>query len=316
MMDAPLTRRKPSSRRAAWLLSPLLLPAAQAHPLAAAAPAGPALPWSFEPWVVACLLASALLYALGLRRLWAHAGRGRGIGAAALAAFAAGWLTLALALVSPLDALAARLFAAHMLQHELLMMLAAPLLVLGRPLVAWTWALPPAARRAAGACTRHPAFRRPWRAITSPAGAGLLHALALWAWHVPALFDAALANEGVHALQHASFLGTALLFWWSVLGSAGRDRAADGLALASLLATMLHTGALGALLTVAASPWYPGYAGLGAAFGLGALEDQQLGGVVMWVPAGFGYLAAAVWLGARLLAPAPRAGLAALRREA
>ena len=302
-------RRNDKAVLALLLLSPS---AARAHAAAAH------LSWSFEPWVIACLGISALLYALGLRRLWSHAGAGRGIGGRQVTAFAAGWLTLVAALLSPLDALGAQLFSAHMVQHELLMVVAAPLLVLGRPLVAWTWALPMAARRGAGVWTRHAAWARPWQAITSPLGAWLLHALALWVWHVPALFDAALANEAVHALQHASFLIGALLFWWSVLGRT--PRRAYGAELLSLFTTLLHTAALGALLALAGSPWYAAYFGRTGAFGLSALEDQQLGGLVMWMPAGFGYLAAALVLMARLLADkagtgaAPRRGPQAVRR--
>ena len=301
-------RRNGGVLLALWLLG---LPAAQAHE-AAAAP----FAWSFEPWVLACLGISALLYVLGLRRLWSHAGAARGVGAWPAAAFAAGWLTLVAALVSPLDALGARLFSAHMVQHELLMVVAAPLLVLGRPLVAWTWALPMAARRGVGAWTRHPLWSRPWRAITAPLGAWLLHALALWVWHVPALFDAALADAAVHALQHASFLAGALVFWWSVLGRTAPH--ACGAAVASLFTTLLHTAALGALLSLAAAPWYAAYADGAAGFGLTALEDQQLGGLVMWMPAGFGYLVAALVLVARLLADkagaAAQAGAAAAPR--
>jgi putative membrane protein len=110
----------------------------------------------------------------------------------------------------------------------------------------------------------------------------------------------------VHALQHASFLGTALLFWWSVLG-----REAPGLALASLFTTMLHTGALGALLALSSSPWYAPYIGATAAYGLTPLEDQQLGGLVMWIPAGFAYLGAGLALAARLLNGARTPPLAA-----
>ena len=304
--------RRRNDKAVAILL--LLTPfAAQAHDLERAAPLGS---WSFEPWVLACLGVSVLLYALGLRRLWAHAGAGRGIGLRQASAFAAGWLTLVAALVSPLDALGAQLFSAHMVQHELLMVVAAPLLVLGRPLVAWTWALPMPARRGAGSWARHPSWARPWQAMTSPPGAWLLHALALWVWHVPALFDAALANEAVHALQHASFLIGALLFWWSVLGHTAHR--AYGAELLSLFTTLLHTAALGALLALAGSPWYAAYIGRTGAFGFSALEDQQLGGLVMWMPAGFGYLAAALVRMARLLADkavaAPRRGPQAMRR--
>jgi putative membrane protein len=300
-------RRNDGAALALCLLCPLT---ARAHDVGRTA----FEPWSFEPWVVACLAISALLYALGLRRLWRRAGAARGIGGWHAAAFGAGWLTLAAALLSPLDALGAQLFSAHMVQHELLMVVAAPLLVLGRPLAAWTWALPMTARRSVGAWTRHPLWARPWHAITAPLGAWLLHALALWAWHVPALFDAALANEAVHALQHASFLVGALLFWWSVLGA----RRAYAAGLLSLFTTLLHTAALGALLALAASPWYAAYLGRTSAFGLSPLEDQQLGGMVMWMPAGFGYLAAALVLMARLLArqarAAPHPALPAVRR--
>src|SRR5207253_813762 len=108
------------------------------------------LPWSFEPWVLACLAISAGLYATGVVRLWRHAGIGRGIGTLAVTAFAAGWWVLGVALVSPLDPLGGRLFSAHMVQHELLMVVAAPLLVLGRPLAAWAWALPAGWRQPVG----------------------------------------------------------------------------------------------------------------------------------------------------------------------
>jgi len=100
------------------------------------------------------------------------------------------------------------------------------------------------------------------------------------------------ASEAVHALQHATFLASALCFWWSVSARAAR---ADAVALASLFTTMLHTGALGALLTFARAPWYAHYLDA-AAFGLTGLEDQQLGGMVMWVPGGLAYVVAGLAL--------------------
>jgi putative membrane protein len=257
--------------------------------------------WSFEPWVVAPLALSATLYALGVARLWRHAGGLRGIGRRQAAAFAAGWVVLVIALVSPLDALGASLFSAHMVQHELLMVVVAPLMVLGRPLAAWAWAFAPAQRQAIGRGLRVRWWASVWAWLTDPLAAWVLHALALWLWHVPRFFDAALANEGWHALQHASFLGTALLFWWAVLGRDARSRQNSGFALAYLFTTMLHTSALGALLTLAPTPWYEGYATTTALFGLGPLEDQQLGGLVMWIPGGFAYVAAGLVMVARLL---------------
>jgi putative membrane protein len=259
------------------------------------------LRWNLEPWLVWLLLLSIVLYGVGIARLWRHAGVTRGISGWQAAAFAGGWLALLAALVSPLDRLGALLFSAHMVQHEVLMIIAAPLLVLGRPLAAWTWAFAPPHRRLAGRATRSTHFARAWRAITQPLAAWALHALALWIWHVPNLFEAALHSEGIHVLQHASFLATALLFWWAVLGADPRSRG-NGFAIAYLFTTMLHTGALGALLALAPAPWYPSYAASTGALGLDPIGDQQLGGLVMWVPGSFAYLIGGLVVVARLLA--------------
>ena len=282
---------------------------AAAHPLDAAA-TGPSLDyWSFEPWVVACLGLSAALYVVGVVRLWRHAGAGRGVPTPRALAFGAGWLVTAAALVGPLDALGSQLFSAHMLQHEALMVVAAPLFVIGRPLGAWAWAMPMAWRRAIGRFFHHRAWRTPWLVVTGPFAAWLVHALALWLWHIPAWFEAALADEAIHALQHASFLAGALLYWWSVFGlGPQRNR---GAAMASLFTTMIHTGALGALLTLSPVAWYPSYAGRTLAFGLDPLEDQQLGGLVMWIPAGFAYVACGLATAAQWLQRHDRLGHAA-----
>lgn len=281
-------------RTAAGIAAALAASAARSHPLPPGTLDDSPVTWSFEPWVMACLAASAALYALGVARLWRRAGAGRGVRFAQAAAFAGGWLMLVAALVSPLDALGARLFSAHMLQHELLMVVAAPLLVLARPLSAWTWALPAAWRRRVGAATRHGAWRSTWSALTRPLSAWSLHAIALWGWHLPGAFDAALSNAGVHAVQHLSFLGTALLFWWTTLGAATRrDR---GAAVASLFTTMIHTGALGALMSLSPLLWYWPYARTSATLGMDPLADQQLGGLIMWIPAGLAYLMAALWI--------------------
>src|SRR5665213_2397763 len=285
---------------------------ATAHSLHAHPHAVRALPWSFEPWVLCCLGVSAGLYALGLVRLWRRAGAGRGVHRVQVLAYAAGWLVLVVALVSPLDPLDSQLFSAHMIQHELLMIVAAPLLVVGRPLAVWAWALPFQWRRAVGHFFHAPAWRGPWLFVTGPFVAWVLHALALWIWHVPFLFDAALANEGVHTLQHATFFLTALVFWWSILGAATRKE--RGIALLSLFTTMVHTGALGALLTLAKTPWYPSYFQTAPIYGLDAVEHQELGGLIMWVPAGFVYIACGVALASRWLEPSGRgSGRLALR---
>ena len=257
-----------------------------------------------EPWAVVCLAGGLALYAVGIARLWKRAGRGRGISQVECARFAAGWIVLAAALLPPLDALSDRSFALHMVQHELLMVVAAPLFVLARPLEAWTWALAPTWRSALARLSRVGIVTRTWDAAVAPTGAFAIHAIALWAWHLPILFQLALDDTAVHALQHACFFASALCFWRSVL--ARESRAQDGAAMASLFATMLHTSALGALLTFAISPWYPAYAAV-AGGRLTPLEDQQLGGLVMWVPGGMAYIVAALALAMRWLRrePAP-----------
>jgi len=204
-----------------------------------------------------------------------------------------------------------------MVQHELLMIVAAPLFVLARPLGIWSWGLPRPLRHAVGWLLHRTAWRTGWRCITAPLAAWTLHAAALWVWHVPRFFEAALASEAVHALQHIAFLVTALLFWWSVLGAT--TRRAQGIGLLSLFATMVHSGALGALLALSNVTWYASYANTAGLFGLTALEDQQLGGLVMWVPTGLIYVAAGLAIAARwLAAPTPSARVSrrpVVRRE-
>jgi cytochrome c oxidase assembly factor CtaG len=259
--------------------------------------------WTWSPAITIPLVVTLALYVVGTRALWARAGRGHGVRGAQVAAFLAGWLALVVALVSPLHALGESLFSAHMAQHELLMTVAAPLLVLGHPLVPALFALPASSRRRASGWTKAPWFRHAWSVITRPSVAFALHAIAIWGWHLPSLYAATLDNDLIHTLQHVSVLGTALLFWWTVLrpGWAGR-----GLALLSLFGTMLHTGALGALLTVSASVWYKPYAATTAAWGLTPLADQQLGGLIMWIPGGVAYLVAALALLANSLRESER----------
>jgi putative membrane protein len=240
----------------------------------------------FEGLLVAILLVGALGYLRGLTRLWKKAGVGRGVRTAEAACFVVGWSALAASLLGPLDQMADRSFALHMTQHETLMVLAAPLIVLGRPLEVWNWGFVSAARRFMVRMQRSATLRRLFAWTVTSLGAWSLHATALWVWHIPFLFNTALEHPLLHILQHACFFGTALAYWWSVVG--GRTRTPTATSIASLFTTMLHTSALGALLTFAPSPWYT--TGGAGAFGLSALEDQQLGGLIMWVPGGLAYM--------------------------
>lgn len=257
--------------------------------------------WTWDPVTLYLLVLSGVLYAAGLARLWRRAGPGRGIRRWQAACFAGGWLALVLALVSPVDALGEILFSAHMAQHELLILVAAPLMVLGRPLAPFLWALPRPAREELGEWSRAPAFAAAWRGLTAPPAVFVLHGLALWIWHLPALYQATLGDDFVHALQHLSFFLSASLFWWSLIH--GRfGRLSYGAAVIYVFATSLHSGILGALLTFAPRLWYPIYQVRTSQWGLSPLEDQQLAGLVMWVPAGVLFLLLglglfAAWLG-------------------
>lgn len=250
----------------------------------------PYLAWTFDPWIVVPLVAAGVAYAAGTIRLWLRIGfrsvrLGQGI------AYAAGWASLALALVSPLHWLGERVFTFHMIEHEIVMTVAAPLIVLARPIGALLWGVPETVRHGIGSLIQHAWLRRLWDVASRGRNATILHGVAIWAWHAPALFDAAVTNVVVHRLQHLSFFVTAVLFWWAVM-----RRSDFGVGAFHLFVTMLHTSALGALMALAPRVLYGEQTLHSAEWGLTPLEDQQLAGVVMWVPAGTVYAGAALAL--------------------
>ncbi len=252
--------------------------------------------WSLEPLELAGLALAAAGYLVGMRRLWRRSGPGRRRHARNAAAFAVGFLALVVALISPLDALGSALFSAHMLQHVVLMVVAAPLLVLARPLAPWLWALPPAWRRRVARALGSGPLRGAWRRLTHPVVAWTLHAAALWGWHAPPLFQATIRSDAVHLAQHASFFLTALLFWWVPIHRLGGAAVARAAGIPYIFTTAIHGSVLSALLTFSTTPWFPAYERTAASWGLTALEDQQLGGLIMWVPVGVVYVVAAIAL--------------------
>ncbi|MGH2524657.1 MAG: cytochrome c oxidase assembly protein, partial [Anaerolineales bacterium] len=182
-----------------------------------------------------------------------------------------------------------------MAQHMLLILVAAPLLVLGTPLSPFLLALPAPARTVLGRWWKRTSWARmAWHTLTQPVVVWALHTLALWLWHAPGPYQAALGNESLHALEHFSFLSTALLFWWAVARTPGRRTAGQGVSTLYLFTMALQSGLLGVLITFAPQPWYPAYAATTPAWNLTPLEDQQLAGVIMWIPAGVVYLIAAL----------------------
>lgn len=251
-------------------------------------------PWSFEPGIWIGLTLTGWWYARGVRRLW-KVKVGRGIERWEAICYAGGWIALVIALASPLHPLGSVLFSAHMTQHEILMLVAAPLLVLGQPLIAFLKALPGNWSHEIVRVSHAGPGNRILHFLANPLAAWVIHAVALWIWHLPVLFQATLHNEWIHAFQHLSFLLSALLFWWAVMR--GRQRSLGyGAAVLYLFTTALHNGLLGALITFAHSVIYPACTDTTARWGLSPMEDQQLGGLIMWVPAGLAYVFAALCL--------------------
>ncbi len=266
-------------------------------------------PQAFSPWdmaVLAGLLVVAALYVRGASRLRDRARQAPPVFHAHRApweptAFAVGWSALVLSILPPLDSLSLQYFSVHMIQHELMMLVGAPLLILGRPLQRCLAGLPARVRCRVAHTLQRPAMSRAWRLLTAPLVGWALHGLAIWIWHMPALYDAAVSNEGIHTLQHAMFVGTSALFWWGMLyGRYGRI--GYGAAVFYVFLTVVHTGILGAMVTFARTPLYSVYAAPAAVHGIDQLVDQQRAGLLMWIPAGMvmtllGLALFAAWLG-------------------
>jgi len=283
---------------AAILIALPIAAPALAHGGDAIAPAALWAEWRPDPLVAILLAGVAAAYGTGLARLWRRAGSGRGVRRLEGLAFGAGIAALAVALVSPLETATATLLTAHMIQHVILVAVAPPLLLAGRPDAALAFALPGSSRRALSASLLGSLVTL-LRRLARPGSAALLHAAAIWVWHAPSPFQAALDSRILHDVEHASFFLTALLFWQSVLVAA-RSPATRIAAILATLATLIHAGALGALITLSGRPLYTdGEAS--RLWGLSPLEDQQLAGLVMWVPAGAVYLLAGLLLAARLI---------------
>lgn len=237
------------------------------------------------------LLVAAVIYARGLTRLPGQARRPWLLRATA---FYLALLILGVALASPLESAAERALSMHMLQHVLLLLIAPPLLVLGRPVTMAAIALPPQWSRSLRylRMSRSGSIRPQLR----PVVAWLLTAPLLWAWHLPGLYEAAIRHPIVHMAEHVSFLAAGATVWAVALGSLRHRRRAYGSAVMVLLSTSLGSAALGALLTFAPVSIYDIYNGR-SYLGLTPLEHQQLAGVIMWVPGSIVYALSAAWIG-------------------
>ena len=246
------------------------------------------LDWTLDPILVVPLALALLIYLIGWRRLFARTAT-----PVRPALFLSGWTVLTLSLVSPLHEAGEHSFTMHMIEHELIMLVAALLLASSNAGAILAWGLPRPLRLGLAGGWKSP-FQALWRTFTEPVAATLVQAVVMWAWHAPLLFDRALEYSGWHIAQHASFLLSSLLFWWAMLHPRGRQ-AGYGVSAACLFVTSLIGGALGALMSFAQSPWYADYAAMGmTGIGLNPVDDQRLAGLIMWIPGGLVHGAAAL----------------------
>ena len=268
------------------------------------------LSWDLRPEVLVILIMLGALHFAGWLRLRQRSD-GRFANRWRLASYTGGILVLALALLSPLSVLSAQLFSIHMVQHLLLMMVAPPLLLLANPFPTFLWALPTRMRIPVAA-----AFRRltVWLAgdaflsrsvlrAAAPASAWALYVLIFFAWHDGNAYSLALRFGSIHRLEHFTFVGAALLFWWHVTGAAPRihPKPAPWMRVAYVLAMIPPNMLLGVALSFAETPIYPYYESVPRLYGLSVMDDQVWGGLIMWIPGSMMYVIAALVLLARLL---------------
>ena len=218
-------------------------------------------------------------------------------------AFLSGLLTVWIALASPIDAVNELLLSAHMLQHMLLMMVAPPLILLGAPLVPMVRGLPGfVARNVAGPILNWPAAARIGHTLTNPVAGLLFMGVVMFAWHLPSLYELALASESWHEVEHATFLVASLIFWWPVvLPWPGRGQWPRWAMVPYLLVADLQNTVLSAILAFSDRVLYPSYAEAPRLFGLSALQDQVAAGAFMWVVGSLAFVVPAIVLTVRCL---------------
>jgi putative membrane protein len=282
---------------AAWLAcaTPAL-----AHGAAAPDPAFPGvlLDWHLDPLALGLIVASAAVWIWAVRRV------GRLHPANPHPAyrswfFGAGLVAIALALLSPIEAYEGQLFSVHMVQHMLLELVAAPLLLAAAPITLALRAASAPVRRALLAILHSPVVKL----LSFPVIAWVLFAAVNWGWHFSTLYDDALEQPILHYVQHATFLGAALLFWWPAIGADPSPwRLPYPVRLLYLFLAMPQNSFLGVALLQSSAVLYPHYITNLRTWGPSPLEDQQLGGMIMWVFGDMAFLvgmAVVVWLWSR-----------------
>lgn len=248
------------------------------------------LDWTLDPLLTVPLGLALLVYVVGWVRL-----SKRAFAPVRPALFLSGWTVLALSLTSPLHEAGEQSFTMHMIEHELIMLVATLLLASSNSGGVFAWGLPRPLRLSLAGSWKSP-LQAMWRRFTEPVTATAVQAAVMWAWHAPLLFDRALDSFGWHIAQHGCFFLSSFLFWWAMLNPRERD-SGYGVSAACLFATSLIGGALGALMSLSSSPWYSKYAAMGmTGIGLDPVDDQRLAGLIMWIPGGLVHGVAALAL--------------------
>jgi cytochrome c oxidase assembly factor CtaG len=225
-----------------------------------------------------------------------------------LVSYVAGLVVMGLALLSPIDTLGSQLFLMHMIQHLLLIMIAPPLLLLANPMPFMLWGLPGSWRLKVGwgigrLLHRQSPIRRNFRLITSPGILWLVWVILIFGWHDPTLYNAALQNDFVHDIEHISFFTAGMVFWWHVTGAGPRIHKQPPLLgrIAFVIGAIPPNMLTGVVLAFATEPIYTFYTAVPRLWNLSVMDDQRIGGVIMWVPGSMMYIIAALVLVAQLL---------------
>lgn len=242
-----------------------------------------------DPLLLLPVIGLGVAYLVGYRRLWQRTRSPRHLQpvvSTRATLFVVGYATLVVALVSPLHALGEQLFSVHMVQHLLLTLVAAPLLLMSNSMPVLLWALPPSDRAALGRLVGRPGpAQSVLRLATRPLIAWWLFVGTQWLWHTPAAYQWALESRWAHYVEHLSFFGTAIIFWWPVIGAAPLpSRLGYPARMAYTFLGWLPNSILGAGISLARAPLYPAYVTTSTALGVDAYVDQQLAGLIMWVP--------------------------------
>lgn len=265
--------------------------------------------WEWRPEVIIVIVVAGSLYFMGWRRLRRRSRHGQGLATRwRLASYWGGLVVLGLALMSPIDVLGTQFFFVHMIQHMLLIMGAAPLLMVANPMPFMLWGLPTSLRRRVGGWLsrllhRKSSTRHYLRSFTNSGLVWMVYVFILLGWHDPSAYNATLRIRWIHDLEHITFFLAAMFYWWRITDAAPhiQKRMSRTAQIAYTLAAIPPNMLLGVAISFAEQVIYTYYLDVPRIWGIGVLDDQRLGGVIMWVPGSMMYIIVVLIIAARWL---------------